>query len=402
MNDPHSQPAGYTPKKESGFLFGDWNLPEEKAPNDCTPLFDGKIIARMPDLGSVSIAKTLEKSIVPSFWGYVRATISPVAQGGTPNTAVARQRFFHRVISFGGIVILCGIGILLLNPEKNKISENTFDLTEISLGTSGTSVTKPTVSPFSPVMQAPFAHSETSNVMPGFAVNAAIPVAPVESVTAVSPHSPWDRPVAESPASWEYSPKPPADPFQPNNAAIADTVPSGLSDTVVMSPMTPIATASVPVSPHGMPVSPHEMPVSPYEIQLIAQSNQHTVPSGMMPMHGRQEYSPGMAQQQNTQWQTPVPQQFPPAAPGYAQSNYPYGQAGQGQYAVPPNYMSPPQKAIPTSVPIPSGASTLPPQGGQYGQPYGVPIQSVQPLGTPPMQRPPSDFYNPPPTSRWM
>ena len=187
----------------------------------------------------------------------------------------------------------------------------------------------------------------------------------------------------------------------------------------------------MPVS--TMPVSQHEMPVSPYEVPRVAQSNYPAMPSGMMPMQGRQENVPGgvlsnnpsVPHQQYPQY--PPPQPVGPVVPGHPMQGHPvqghpmygpgvpnnspqqgqYGQQSQ-QYAYPPGYMAPNNYTAPPGTPIPSGVSTLPPQGGQNMPHYGAPMQNMQPLGTPPMTRPPSDFYynppynNPAPTSRLM
>jgi len=447
MNDPHSATDNGISKTEGGFLFDDWTT-EDKGLTDSTTLFDGKIIARMPDLGSESsVIKTIEKPQFPSFWMQVRTAAASVFQDGTSDDPIMRKRFFQRVTTLGGIVLLCGFGILFVGTGNEDPADGAAGVAEKTKSFSTGQGTFVSESPFSPVVQTPigrdhFVRPEPSNVMPGVASPSAIPVAPVESVVAVSPQaSPWDRPATNSFSPWETPPSSPANPFQPMDAAAIHTASPRAtsphttslvpSDTVVMSPMTPIHTAV-------MPVSPHEMPVSRHETQLIAQSNHPTLPHGMVPMQGRQDNMPGnmpgnmqgnmqgnmsgnMQQgigvvpqhhpQYHPQWQTPAPHQSVPTmhAPPVYGTGVPMNQGQFGpqsqQYVMPPGYMVPSHQMVPVSTPIPSGVSTLPPQGGpQHMQPYGMPVQH-QPLGTPPMQRPPSDFYsNPPqpPTSRWM
>jgi len=449
MNDPHSLPDSGISKTDGTFLFSDWDLSGEKSPADSATLFDGKIIARMPDLGSETIVKTLSKTIEtprsPSFGEQVRASMVSVLKGGmtgdTPANPVARQQFFHRVTAIGAVVLLCGFGILFFGTDNDPSPDKAVDETKLTKSSVVERNPSGQESAFSSLLPA-----ESGFVMPGVPSHSAIPVAPIERVAAVSPPvSPWDRPAANSFSPWDTPPSQPGNPnpFQPIEVAPAPPVPPG---SVVMSPMTPIGAAAVPTSmvPNStmptatmptammqtstMPVSPHEMPVSPHEVPLVA-SNYPTMPSGMMPMQGRQENAPGGIPPHNTA----VPPQYPPSAhavstvPGHPTQGYPiqghpmygpgvpnnnpqhghYGQQSQ-QYAFPPGYIAPNNHfAPPAGTPIPSGVSTLPPQGGQYVPPHGMPMQNMQPLGTPPMTRPPSDFYytppyNPPPTSRLM
>ena len=423
MNAPQSLLDSSTPKAESGFLFDDWDMLEEKSPTETVALFDGKIIARMPDLGSESIVKNIEKPKFPTFWGQVCDSTLAAFQGKVSASTETHQRLFHRVTAVGGIVLLCGILVLFVGTEKDKTTENTIDTSEILTRNTETapvvSKTFVTESAFSPIMQ-----SGAGNVMSDTVSQAAIPVASVESVAAVSPPSPWDRPATDSHISHSQgtvSPRQPANPFQPLDVAVASPAPATLSETVVMTPMAPIAANS-------MPISPHEMPVSPFEMQLVAQSNvpphppvstyvqpsQPPVPPGMASVHGRQENMPMGASQQSTYLHPSAPQQYVPAAHRHSyvpeqtmQGNNPHSQFGQHtpQYVVPPGYMLPPSQQPPQTVPIPSGVSTLTPQGGYHAQPqhgmHGMPGQYMQPLGVP-MQSPPSDFFNAPPNSRWM
>jgi len=404
MNTPHSLPDSSTPKAEDGFSFDAWNLTEEKGLTESAALFDGKIIARMPDLGSEGIAKNITKPKFPSFWGQVSASTLSFIQGGNAANAVARQQFFHRVTAFGGIVLLIGVGILFFDQSRERQTENVTSIAEILAENAASS----TIGSFAAISESAFSpilQSESENTISSIVSNSTIPVAPVESVAAVSPSSPWDRPAADLHSAWAVTPaSQPENPFQPIEVAAIDAVPVMPSETVVMSPMTPIATASVPVLPH-------EMAVSPFEIQMIAQSsmphppagahiqpNHSAVPPGMMPMHERLQYMSNTAPQQIPHWHPSAQQQLSPPVHGHVVPvNNPHGQSRQNpQYVVPPSYMLPHSQrgnnqVIPQGVPIPSGVSTLSPQGGQHMQPHGMPTQ-----------RPPNNFYTPPPTSRWM
>jgi len=403
MNDPHSLPDNGTTKTEGGFLFDDWDLSEGNNPTESITPFDGKIIARMPDLGSESIAKNIGKPKFPTFWGQACASVLSVLQRGTIANIETEQRFFHRVTVFGGIVLLCGIGILLISSGKDSQVENAIDLAQILAEKTEFAATESVVfvaeSAFSPILQP-----EPSSAVSSIASNSTIPVAPVESVAAVSPPeqvSPWSRPAADSYSPWEVTSKQPENSFHPIGVVSDNTAPVSQPEIVAMSPMTPIAATS-------MPVSPHEMSATPFGQQLVAQSNppyyppvgtqiqpsQPVVPPGMIPTHGRQENALGGAPQQSPQWHPSAPQRFPTTTPGHAVPiNNPQGQFGQqSQHVAPPGYMLPNNHTTPAGTPIPSGISTLPQQGGQQIQPHGTPVP-----------RPPNDFYNnPPPTSRWM
>jgi hypothetical protein len=495
MNDPHSQQDSSLSKTESGFLFDDWKT-DENGSNDSATLFDGKIIARMPDLGSESIAKTVAKTVekpqFPSFWGELGTSVLSVFQGGTNGSASAnpRQQFFQRVTAIGAVVLLCGFGILFIgsgDDEAIDYSINVVGTAKPSTTEAGSFFNHPGVKDSGLKDSGLFARQpEPTNDLFGGNTHSAIPVAPVESVVAVSPQvspqvSPWDRPAANS-FSPQTDPQPnqPGNPFQPIDLAHAHHVshaPPIPPNTVAMSPMTPIGTPSTAAVPSGtvvmpsgttampfgtatMPVSPHEISVSPHEaLPLVAQSNHPTVPPGMMPMQGRQENMPGGAsphhnlphhgsqhpssQHPNPQWQTSAPPPWQTSASQHsphphsmhghaAPVNHPHqgqqghqgqghqgqwhqqGHQGQGQFGphhqqfnqqfvYPPGYMVPSHHATPAGMPIPTGVSTLPQQGGQsMPPPHGMPMQNMPPLGTPPMSRPPSDFHNPPPSSRWM
>ena len=394
MSDPHSLPDNGTLRTENGFLFDDWELPDGQNLTEDVTLFDGKIIARMPDLGSGNIAKNIAKPEFSIFWRQVSALTVSIFRGGSPADAVTRERFFRRLTTFGAVMLLCGTGIFFFDYARDQPTENTPDIAEILSGTTE-SVDPVAVSIFSSALQ-----SEQNGTIPNVTSSPAIPVAPVESVAAVSTPSPWDRPTADSHSQQGTLSKQSENPFQPIDV-VADaipTVPTVPSGTVVMSPMPPITGAS-------MPVSPHEMPVSPFEMQLVAQSNMPSagnhvppnlpvVPPGMIPTHGQQQNMRGTVPQQHMQ---SMPVTYGPAHSHAMSSNNLHGQVAQhSQYVVPPGYMVPNHHVAPVSMPIPSGVSTLPTQGG-----YGMPVQNVQPLGTP-AQRPHSDFYNAPPSSRWM
>jgi len=479
MNRPHHPlPDSSTPNTESNFLFDDWDLAEEKSPIGSAALFDGKIIARMPDLGSASIANNIGKPKFPSFWGGICTSVCSAIQGGgiqgratqgkdiqggaggKPANAIARQQFFHRVTAFGGVILLIGAGILFFDHRpfdygKERVTENAINIAESWAGNAESSITESLAdisdSAFSPILQ-----SESGNTLSSTFSSSTIPVAPVESVTAVSPLSPWDR-LTESHAPWgiaSSASNQSGDPFQPIEVAVADVTavdmgPPMPPDTVVMSPMTPIApppAAPTAMPPTAMPIAPHEMQVSPFETQFLAQSNtphtpigthvgapvqqnhptvnHPTVPPGILPMQERLQHMSNVAApqqippQQIPHWHPSAQQQFPPPVHGHVapMHNNPHGQFRQQhpQYVVPPSYMlSHSQRAhsqaVPQNTPIPSAVSTLPSQGGQHMQSHGIPAHSM-PMHGVPMQSPlpnnnnnlHNNFHNIPPTSRWM
>lgn len=370
MNNPHSLPENSTPNAEGGLLFDDWNTLEEKNSTENTASFDGKIIARMPDLGSENIVKNIRNPKNSPFWEKIRP-FSSFFQQKTPE---ARQQLFRRITTVGGIILLCGIGIILFDSDKDGATENVTDRAEILSELTG--LTDSTDEPVVFVSEAAFSPITSSTGNLSSALDNAMPnVVSYTPTPIASPPSPWDRPAADTRTSWENAPAQPENPFLPIDSAAVYTTSTMPSEPLVMSPMYPIGGTS-------MPVSPHEMPISPFEAQLVAQANTPNypaIPPGMMPMQERRENVSGV-----------MPQQFSPPMSGHTvPMPHQSGQFGQQppQYVVPPGYLLPQQQAVPQqSIPIPSGVSTLNQQGGQ-------PLQNMQSQ----VPRPPNDFYYAPP-----
>ena len=439
MNDAHPLLNNAAPKMPNGDFCDDWGLSKEKSSTESACLFDGKIIARMPDLGSGSIAKNIKKPVISSFWGQACASVLSVFRRQPPSSSGTGQRFFRRLTTFGGIVILCGIGILLIGKDKGTSVENAVDVGEISVDNtevcateSVVTVAKPTAKPAEkpatetaatpPAKPAEKPATETAATPPAKPVEkpatepaekptssvAAAPVVPVASAESVAaavgppkPVSPWDRPAVDAFASLDTVPKQPESPPPPINmaaiapatdatsaVAITQVIPA---DAVPLTPMSQINGVSMPISPYEMP------PISPLELQRVAQSNTALHPSGGA--YAQPNYytvPPAVASQQNMLMQAPAQQQLPHPVQGQgAPVNNSSGQfRQQSQYAVPPGYMLPNNQVIPQSTPIPSGASTLSAQGGPPIQSLGMPMQNMQP------QNPTSDFYNVSPAYR--
>lgn len=396
MNEPRPLPDNTAQAVESGFLFDDWNLPEKRNLIEETALFDGKIIARMPDLGSEGLAKNIEQTKSFALGSNVFSHVLSVFQRKTFEslhfTLGTRQRFFRRIAVFGGIVLLCGMGILLLEQDKDEPDENSLTMTDI--------VPEFLITPISE--QAAVVGTESAfpaalitkptgivtDIIPTSAIPAADSAA-APSYSAVTPEhaeSVWNRPAVDSYSPWYVAPRQPESPPPPSDFATVDTV---SPDTVTMTPMTPLDTPS--------------MPVSPYERHLVAQystpSNVSVPPNnyspnyspipGTMPTHERLVNAPGMTAPQNVQQSAYMPPQYYPR--GVVPANVPVNsqpvQYAQYPYAAvaPPNY-------APPGMPIPAGISTLPQQrSGYYPQ---------QPYGTGPMPTPSGDFYGTPPMYR--
>jgi hypothetical protein len=107
------------------------------------------------------------------------------------------------------------------------------------------------------------------------------------------------------------------------------------------------------------------LPVSPYEQQWLAQSNPPPMQAPVDPfMLANNDSVSGMMPMQN-QWgnsqEGATQQRVPP--PPYPQ--YPPSSAMQG---IPAQYPYQNGQVPPPTMPIPSGISTLPPQGGGYYQ----------------------------------
>ena len=248
MSDPRPFPNDSPNTTESGFLFSDWELPEKSMSEPPSP-FEGKIIARMPDLGSENFVQSIEKTKSLSYWEKFGWYIASMIQGNA--TPSARQRFFLRVATFGSVVLLCGIGILFLEEANEQGTENavlTKNLSEIAEVTA-IAQENPSVAPVLP--------AGANGSLTVFSANQTIPVASIENVVAVSPppaanipeqaESVWNRPAADAHSPWDVSPKQPADPL---SAPITQTA------AVAMSPMIDMS-----------------LQMSPYEQQLLAQAN---------------------------------------------------------------------------------------------------------------------------------
>jgi len=383
-SEPHSLPDNPAQAVEGGFLFDDWNLPEQKNPAENPALFDGKIIARMPDLGSEEITKNSEKNHFLSLGSRLFLCVSSVFQRNPVEslnvTINPRQRFFRRVTVCGGAVLLCGLGIFLLEQNQNEPVENPLAMTEILSESPITPATEHAA--VIGIMDSAFSPGVIPNptgIVTDLAPNSAVPAADLTAVPS---------PAADAYSPWNITSKQPESPPPPSDVVVVDAAPS---DTVAMSQMTPIESPSM--------MDTTSMPISPYERHLVAQSSatsNRPVPSynpspnpspmpGMMPTHDRLVNAPGMPATQNVQ-----PQYYPQ---GGSPANVPAGSSTHGQYgqyapyaaAAPPNY-------APPGMPIPSGVSTLPTQRGGYYQqqpPYGAP-----------MPTPPNDFYGAPPIYR--
>ena len=379
-------------------LPNDWNLPTEKSPTEETTHFDGKIIARMPDLGSNNFAKNIKTSTLP-IWNRLYLHTLPIMQQKIPESVRSfvrtRQQLFQHMTTFGAVLLLCGMSLLFLNhTEKEPTNDSVAAVDPLPENTETSAIAV-----VAPAKQesafAPISLPESNN---SSSTGSTIPVADFAAVqnsvassseqadllgnrSTTQPYSPWDVKQSEnSPASSD---------------AVA-AVPPPSPPPVAMAPMTPIPVSPIP-SPMSMPVSPYEQqlggrtspPVRP-PIDPFVQANNPNVPPGMMPMHERLEYMVNTSPQDAPRSASAVSPYPPPfvAVQGGAPVNLPhnqysspYGQHGQYvPHAVQPNY------APQSNVPIPSGVSTLPQQQGYYLQPHGA-TAVPHPVG---------NFYAPP------
>ena len=360
MSDPHSLSDNDT----QVLPFDDWDR-TGKSPTGDSPSFDGKIIARMPDLGSNGLARNTETSKkFYALWSRTRLFI--VSGRWVPESARSfvgtRQQFFQRLTAFGGALLLCGLLFLLLDQNDKEPTNEPFNVAEILPENKGTLATQTAVLvqevPKVPAVSSLESSNAPSNVSdivhttipatdPAVVPNAV--VSSSESKDAV-----WNRPESSSP--WDVAAK------QPPSTG-------GAPDIVAMSPMSPMP----PVSP--MPPMPISMPVSPFERQLVAtpppvrppvdpflQANQSHVSPGMTPMHERLENMVNTPLQ-DARSTSVAPPYYPPlvAVQGGVPVNFPHQQGHYGQYG------SIPHNAAPSSnIPIPSGVSTLSPQNNVY------------------------------------
>lgn len=408
MNTLHPLPENSTQMLENNYITDDWNITETSLPTDVAS-FDGKIIARMPDLSSNDCIKTIEKPKYSSVWTRIFQSVKSIKNGKMLDHILHsvgdRQQFFQRVTVFGCAFLLCGVGIVFWENDNDEMPEQKVNVADI--------LSESTPSPASDNLSIPASQSAfspivvqeskgTSTVYSDSDVK--IPVADIAAVQDSVVHSAeqaaWNRPVADVYSPWNVAPKQPQE-----KVLLVSEVPAaaGSPPTAVASP--PMVAQNNPSGTVEMaPMTPLSMPISPYEQQLfVAQSHppvrqpvdpfiQSTVQSsglpvsGMVPTHGRIENSVNFPQQNvqySQQQQSPTylpPQQNPSVMPQgrmpmptVPQNGNQHGQYGQyDQYAVPPNV------AVSSNMPIPSGLSTLPPQqNGYYQRPAeAVPMQN--------------------------
>jgi len=374
MSDPHPTSGNTARAETSGFLFHDWDSSEKSTTTE-NPPFDGKIIARMPDLGSESWTKNIEESHspsfwTPSFWEKIGASLSSMIQGTSATRQQYFHHYFHHCTAVGCVVLLCGIGFLFFERES-KPTKNVLDIAESVLNSTATPMTESVAivgdsGKFSAIMQP--AIMQPAIVQPGGIIAPpTMPGAPIDGI-ATMPSPAMPPPAVPSPANnstyspWDVAARQPESPT-PEAPIQTETIPVPAAPYAAVA-MTPMIDMSTP------------MPVSPHEQQLYAQPNRQVDPfaqtntgvvSETMPMHARQENASGVMPAQNVQ--RPVsPPLYPQYAPPAAMQNM-YGQQGHANPHV-----------VPPSPPIPSGVSTLSPQGSY------------------PPQHQPRDFYYAPPT----
>ena len=377
MSDLHPSPDNTAQAASSGFLFHDWD-PSEKGMTAETPQFDGKIIARMPDLGSESLNQNIERTKLSAFWHKLGTSIASLIEG-TPTT---RQQLLRHCTIVGGVVLLCGIGFLLLE-QKSEPTASVLDTTGNVLTNTETPRYESIAivgdsGKFAPIMQSEGLISISTPTIPDAPIdrnatmpNTTIPNATIPPPPAVDPtYSPWnvttrqpENPIPES-VSQSVTPHVPAPP--PTAVAMAPMI--DMSAPFPVSPHEQQLYAHPHVSSNMPPTIPPNMPVDPFAQTNFAQTNFAQTNTGVVP-------------QQNVQ--RPVsPPVYPQYVPPSAVQNV-YGRQGHPHpHAVPPN------------TPIPSGVSTLPPQGG-YPPPHHP---SGAPMSAP---RQPNDFYYAPPSSTY-
>ena len=383
---------------ENSFLFSDWEIPSEAPTRRAfqfdghkleVPQFEGRIIARMPDLGSDCFVKSIEKPRSPSFWANAVtkaiSSCSAMINGIMPNSKpeshdhYTRQQFSFRVAAVSCVVVLFCIGIFYFErgEQATEISDN---ITEAVPGKVEFASNEPVVIREPNGLALPEWHHLTSqNVVATQDVTVAEPPVsvgePVQSGSVSgsvwNPGSVWNRPAADS-----YSPSNTAlvrsersegNPIAVASADSSPPFPVAPSASPAAPPvaqpatvtMTPMIDMSMPVSPHeqqffaysGPPVGLHPPVQAPFD--PFAQISVPVAPQGMMPMshHTSAPHHSGH----------PVP---PPVHPQYAPLSAMHPPQGQHN----PHMMMPPQMPPPHSPPIPAGPSTLPVQGTPHPQ----------------------------------
>jgi len=439
MRDPQSSPDVSFPdttayKAENGFLFSDWETPE-KNPMTETPyagnLFDGKIIARMPDLGTEFVAaenifakctvSTNEQSTVSlctkkigrtlsTFSTKIAANIKEKTARFLPGTPNGRQQYFIRLTAIGCVVLLCGIAVVFI--ERGNQSENIAELTVADSGNVASSAANDPVvlfcetSSFVPIFMPEMANVVEVSSLDGNVAGNTVPPPAAEVPTPGD--SVWNRSVADSYSVWDTAAR---------QARQPETAPADASTGAV--PMTSMVDMSMPVSPFeqqllaqsNLPIQQQvQQPVDPFQqpgaVQPMGHTALGTMPSQYEPpLYGQQQYVQPQYVQPQGQPQNHNPR--PPTVP-FVQPQYVPASAIEGMHppfsqhnpqtapmmsapAVPAPMASVPQAmAPPPAAPIPSGVSTLPM--------HGAPMQGQG--GFYPQQQPHGHYYNPPPRYR--
>ena len=364
---------------ENRTLFSDWELPEKLPAEPYTPL-DGKIIARMPDLGGDSFIKNIGYPSMTSpcptpVWKKTWMSLTTTIQQNIPKTLYTadgtRQRFFLRLTAFGSAVLLCGIVMLFLENNNDTLEHVHTAQPAATRGVKPEQQSAPNeplvilcetsghVPVFQPIPGQP---------MPG-SVNDAF--SPVDNTALVQSESVWDRSSSVSYSPWDASSR------QPDAPAVASHSVAQSAPHVVMTPMVDMS-----------------MQISPYEQQLLAQAQQQAQPVSL-PHHQIDPFVQAAGHVVSGQAGTSIPEAVsthnsrravsPPLHPQYVPASAMHG--------VHPGSVHPNVPLVPSHSPIPSGTSTLPVQGGPAQ--YSTIPQSQQP---PSHQT--NGFYSSPPMYR--
>ncbi|GHT41645.1 hypothetical protein FACS189443_3700 [Planctomycetales bacterium] len=397
--------------------FEEWNLQDgDGTEQEHFAVLDGKIIARMPDLGNALSVKTSADSLretsdtesdEPSAWELLKKAIAvALKRRQKTNTAVVRPNantehtvsgakvsrhlFFSRVMAVGLVVLICGAGILFLDKrdgvKKDSLVDNVLNetLKQAAPAPTGSEI-KPKVAA-APVV-VPTASKPVTNEKPVAAQasvaqqkpadpNKNVAVASVNPVSASQPAE--NKPAGEQQVAANIS--------ENKNIEVITTASSSPWDR---SPVNPY---EAPTQANTVVMQPIQSPANGYQQQQeVGFGNSASTLGAMIPTHGRLENAVAVAST-TTPPQGQPQQTYPPvyqAPPVY--NNYPAPQsydAPQGYSASQNNYPAPssyPQTANPTPVQQPN--NWQPNQTSQTSQP---PVsagyyqnQTVQPFGTP-------------------
>ncbi|MDR3234836.1 MAG: hypothetical protein LBT46_14450 [Planctomycetaceae bacterium] len=384
--------------------FEEWNFQDENVSGNHTVL-DGKIIARMPDLGAAPSISQINDDDEPSVAELFRKAFAAALRGKKKKIPAASERQLYRRLSAAGIaVLICGAGLLFLEKSESAkdVSASTAAIEESSVLAAETAVAAKTASEV-PVIVAPDADVFASA---GAAGTNYPPKNPFERISAADDSAkgtaaiiPSTVPNTDSAGVPMYS-IPSQDNIAASNIAANNTAAPAVypaANYQANYPVNSVNTGNAATAYYPAQDRLNNHPASAYPVAAIASAqNENTVPAGYnaerQPYNAPPQYPAGY---NNTPNNAGYPSYAAPQTQGsYLQSagrtvtpTYPPPQGYQQQGNPYPNGVN-----NQTHVPIPESSLYPPPMPQQQYQP--VPYQQQVPYQQTPQVSQPNYPYD--------